>query len=588
MSPDDTHDLARAARRAPNGELELLDDLGDIVTDGDPGPTVVEDRSHATEATVEEIDAGSDDDVARSGAGRSDRWAARAFAAMVAASFFLLVFWFGRDRWFFRDEWIFLAGRQASSADNLFQPHFGHWTTLPLVVFRSLWAVVGLRAYWPYLAVLVAMHLGVVSILRLIMRRAGVGAWTATIVAGLFLLFGRGEENLQWAFQISFVGALLGGLGHLALADHDGPLDRRDALGLLCGLAGLQCSGVAPVMVATVGLAVLVRRGWRAALVHTVPLAAVFLVWMGVTKPEITSSGRPTLGVAVDWIRSLVWESLMGIGGYPVVAAALGLLLVAGLILAWGRTDLATLRRRAAAPAALLVAALGFFASVANERWVMGIQLAGSSRYVYTGAALMLPALGVAVYAFISRWRWTAPVLFGLVLIGVPGNVRAFGTSIFGPAFFQGQRQLMLGIAASPLATEVPRDVRPEPDAFGTDAVTVGWLLDVNRMGKAADPGPLPKAVEAGNKVRIGLAQTTDPPPTRCVNYDEPVVVQPVLGTTYGITGPVAVAAWNGTKRASVPIPISPSNGRTLVAELPDLSVRFEPVAPAKTFKLCL
>ena len=62
--------------------------------------------------------------------------------------------------------------------------------------------------------------------------------------AGLFLFLGSGYQNIVWAFQIGFVGSLVFGLAHLLLIDHDGGFDRRDALGLAFGLAGLMCSGV--------------------------------------------------------------------------------------------------------------------------------------------------------------------------------------------------------------------------------------------------------------------------------------------------------------------------------------------------------
>ena len=58
------------------------------------------------------------------------------------------------------------------------------------------------------------------------------------MVAASFVLFGPGEDNILWAFQIGFAGALVLGLTQLMLADHDGPIDRRDWLGLLAGLAG--------------------------------------------------------------------------------------------------------------------------------------------------------------------------------------------------------------------------------------------------------------------------------------------------------------------------------------------------------------
>ena len=97
------------------------------------------------------------------------------------------------------------------------------------------------------------------------------------------MFFGAGAENILVAFQITFVGALVFGLTQLLLADHDGPLDRRDWLGLLAGFAGLLCSGVAITMTVVVGLAVLLRRGLarlaRGAVPHRAARASRTLLW---------------------------------------------------------------------------------------------------------------------------------------------------------------------------------------------------------------------------------------------------------------------------------------------------------------------
>src|SRR5690606_18645355 len=123
------------------------------------------------------------------------------------------------------------------------------------------------------------------TLLRVVMRRAGVGPWMATIVAGTFVLYGTGQANIWFAIQMSLVISLAAGVAHLLLADHDGPFDRRDALGLAAGVVGLTSSGVGPAAVAMVGLAVLIRRGWRLALVHTVPLGVLYLAWVAWQKP---------------------------------------------------------------------------------------------------------------------------------------------------------------------------------------------------------------------------------------------------------------------------------------------------------------
>ena len=115
---------------------------------------------------------------------------------------------------------------RSGSVDDLFRPHFQHWTTLPILPYRLLWTVVGIRSYVPYQALIVVLHLAAAALLLVVMRRAGVRPWIATVAAGAFVFFGSGAENILVAFQITFVGSLVFGLAQLLLADHDGPLDR--------------------------------------------------------------------------------------------------------------------------------------------------------------------------------------------------------------------------------------------------------------------------------------------------------------------------------------------------------------------------
>ncbi len=183
-----------------------------------------------------------------------------------------LMLWWDRGTWFQLDDWDFLAARTGGNLGDLFRAHYEHWMTLPIVAYRLMWQLVGLHSVAPYQLLVIVGHLTVAALLRVVMRRAGVGPWLATAAATLFVFFGAGAENILVAFQITFVFALAFGLAHLLLADHDGPVDRRDWFGLLAGLAGLMCSGVAVSMVIVVGYATLLRRGWRIALLHTAPL----------------------------------------------------------------------------------------------------------------------------------------------------------------------------------------------------------------------------------------------------------------------------------------------------------------------------
>lgn len=87
--------------------------------------------------------------------------------------------------------------------------------------------LVGLRSYAPYHVLAIGLHLKAAALLRVIMRRAGVVPWISTVPASLIAFFGTASQEILWAFQIAFSGALVLGLVQLLLADHDGSIDRR-------------------------------------------------------------------------------------------------------------------------------------------------------------------------------------------------------------------------------------------------------------------------------------------------------------------------------------------------------------------------
>ena len=67
--------------------------------------------------------------------------------------------------------------------------------SLPILLYRLLWVMVGLRSYLPYRIILLVLHLVAAGILLALMRRSGVRPWIATIVAVAFVYFGSGGEN---------------------------------------------------------------------------------------------------------------------------------------------------------------------------------------------------------------------------------------------------------------------------------------------------------------------------------------------------------------------------------------------------------
>ncbi|MDQ1455596.1 MAG: hypothetical protein QOH28_1216 [Actinomycetota bacterium] len=460
-----------------------------------------------------------------------NRAALVAFGAVEAIALPLMLWW-DRGTWFQLDDWDFLATRTGGNVGDLLRPHFEHWTTLPILAYRLMWLLFGLRSVVPYEALVIVAHLTVAALLRMVMRRAGVGPWLSTLAATLFVFLGSGAENILVAFQIAFVGALAFGLVHLLLADHDGPVGRRDALGLLAGFAGLMCSGVAVTMVIVVGFAMLMRRSWRVALLHTAPLGAIYLVWRSFspkeTSPAYYHANSPS--EVVRFVAVGMRATFRGLGQLPGVGIGLGLLLVVGLAVAFLSEDRRALRRRAAAPLALLAGAItflvitGFYRSGQSNGLALlykgfGPEHARTPRYIHIVAAMVLPALALAAQALIRHWRQATIAVVALLLVGLPGNIDklAHYADTNRSAFVQSRRPYVLTAPRLPIARQLPRTLTLGPD------LTLGWLIDSLPSGRIPKPGPRPPAAIARETLDLALQPSKTPQTTRC---------HPLLGPT--------------------------------------------------------
>ena len=218
------------------------------------------------------------------------RRAAVGVFVVVAAASVPLRFSSTHGAWFTVDDWDFLAQRRVGNLGDLFRAHYEHWSTLIVLAYRALWSAFGLH-YRPYELFAIALYLAVAALARVVMRRAGVGPWTATFAASLLVLLGIGIENNFFTSAFAF------GLTQLLLADHEGPLDWRDYLALAAGLAALMSSGLGTTMVFVVGVAMLLRHGWRIALLQTAPLAAIYLIWLAAAPNGQSASSLHAQGL---------------------------------------------------------------------------------------------------------------------------------------------------------------------------------------------------------------------------------------------------------------------------------------------------
>ncbi|MDP8928878.1 MAG: hypothetical protein M3O70_09960 [Actinomycetota bacterium] len=319
-----------------------------------------------------------------------------------------------RNQWFVSDEWDFLADRPLSDLRALFIPHNEHWSTLPIVVYRLLYATVGLHSYLPYLVVGFLVHLGSAHLLWNLQRRAGADAWIATATSGAFVVFGAGGENLLTAFGLTFDTSVLAGLGQILLVDHAGGFGRRDAGGFVLALAGLLSSGIAITMVAVAGFTALLRRGWRAALVTVGPPAVIYVIWLAIIGHLGLGAHRGSIDVAN--IPPFVWRGVTNTVDISLGLSGAGVIVVAGLLV-WCVRHRGELRQRAAAVTACAAGSAAFFAVAGFGRAGMHAQQAESSRYLYVAGALLIPMVGVALSDLARRPRLARAV--ALVLVAV-------------------------------------------------------------------------------------------------------------------------------------------------------------------------
>lgn len=515
------------------------------------------------------------------------------FYAFLVAAFPIIVLELGRFMWFFRDDWLFIAERELE-LDDLFRPHNAHWSTVPITIFRGLYSAFGLRTYLPYMAIVVALHLSIVATIRVVMVRSGVGRWVANLFAGAFVFFGPGREDIIWAFQIGFTGAVAAVLLQMVLADHDGPADRRDALGLAAGLVGLMSSSSAVVMVAVGGGALLVRRGWRRALLHTAPLAIAYVVYDLLADPLNESTAGFGAGVAVDWVRNGFSAGFLAIGHYRVVVGLLVAVLVAGLVVHvatqrpegpptwWGRV------REVAFPLALLAGMVLFIVLAARSRSYQGPRGARASRYVYFYGLALLPVLAVASSALIRRWRALAPIVL-LVVVAVPANLGAFDDPPFGPNYHASRRNVLTAVVALPEARQVDPGLRPIPDPFMGDGVTIGFLLDADAAGKMdAPPQRIPPLLRNELLVRLSLEQSAGGllPFCTLVTTSE-VRIEAEVGDAIGLRGPVTVQLVRDGEPVPPRVGFDPIGGNLLEVALPDVELLILPAGGAATPAVC-
>jgi hypothetical protein len=321
--------------------------------------------------------------------GLLDRSSGRIFAIVSIAAWAILV-WMGRGLTFFSDEWAFIEGRSLFDPGTWLAPHNEHWSTIPIVAYRLLMEIVGLRTYVPYLALLIGLHVLVAAAVFLLLRR-WTGAPAALAGGVLVLFFGSGFENLFWAFQISLVATVAAGLWMVWLLEQRPSVGRALAIVLLLVLS-LATSGLALIFLVIVALTMALRPAWRRFMPWLLVPVLVYLAWY----LAIGGSGILRNPFSMDQLLQAPWfvaegvENSIGavIGLGPVFSGVvlLGLLLVLLEAVVRGH--------RVPVPAIALSFGLMFqYALIAVTRAGITFGQSDYTRYTYLGGILALLAI---------------------------------------------------------------------------------------------------------------------------------------------------------------------------------------------------
>jgi hypothetical protein len=448
--------------------------------------------------------------------------------SLVAAAIVLVRANWGQ--WFFGDEWAFLVSRDLGSDPwrALFAPHNEHWSTIPVLVWRAMFHLVGLHSYLPYAGILIVTHLLLAHVLWRAMRRCGAGDWVATGLAAVFAVLGAGSDNILWAFQIGFIGSVVFGYVAAMLTDVDQASGRRLVGTWLASAAALMCSGIGVVMVGVVTLVAWQRRGLGAAAAVLSAPAALFAVWYMLIGNESSSSvpkSRTGVYAIPDYVASGLTQSLERTVGLPGAGAVLVVAIVIWLVLRASSGAIPPLALSTAVGAVLL------YAFIAPGREALGLASAGASRYVYLCIALLLPPTALLVTELLARTRW--PALLAVALAGVLAwhnlylLVGAYNVEAAREATIRRQVLAAADIAAGETWLRDRPDTALDPD------ITMEWLRQARAKGWLdADEGTYTLKdeldVRARTQVSLSTGEGRSLPPLSVVGTRQ------VQGTTEG------------------------------------------------------
>ncbi|MGZ4270652.1 MAG: hypothetical protein ACXVFN_20040 [Solirubrobacteraceae bacterium] len=373
---------------------------------------------------------------------------------------------------FYFDEWNFLLDRRGHSVGAFLRPHNEHISVVPVFIYKSVIAVFGLSVHWPLMLVLALMH-AALGLGVYVLARPRIGAWPAVLVATLILFMGLAWQNMVWAFQIGFVGSVLGGV--LAWVALDRRSRTADVLACVALVISITSSSLGVPMALAVGVELLVSRTPRRLWIAVIPLVIYALWYVRYGIGTITFQGVVHMA---PWAQGAVAAGAGALFGAPsdwgIVIAVLA---VIGL--GW---------RIAVAPPTprllgLLAAGISFWALTGAARSVFQPPVTPDQSRYLTFSAIVIALLAVEAAAGLRMPGRVTAYLAGVTVVAVAlGFPTLRDNAVRLRTITQATRAELTGVDLSRATVAASY----QPDPAGSQQITAGpYLAAVHAQGSS-------------------------------------------------------------------------------------------------------
>lgn len=335
---------------------------------------------------------------------RADRWPGLSRGSPALTAWILLailvvgsgalLYYLARGTTFWFDEWIWILYRRGNDLGTFLRSYNGHFSLIPILIYRFLFATVGIRQYAPYRVVALACHL-LCGVLIFVYARQRVGEFLALCAAALVVLLGAGWQDILWAFQMAWLISIAAGTGAMLMLDRR---DRKgDVIAAVLMAVSLASSSVGIIFALGVVVEIVWERRWRDGWIFLIPCALYGVWWLAYENSPPLAPLRLlpqfVANAASAAVAGVVGVSAPRPNGAPLSSASLlsvgRPLAIVLIVIVIAR--LAYLRRVPKRVGCVVAMMLAFWLLTALTRAQLGNgSQAWASRYLYVGGFLIV------------------------------------------------------------------------------------------------------------------------------------------------------------------------------------------------------